>query len=138
MSIACFFVGTSYKTHVNIRICSNYLLKTNMSGNRKEIPKPSKMYQKCSKPTHVGATTAQNLAGNDEKSLRIPAPALRRHSLTCAVLPRLHARTNRNLKSSSTSPLRGVGQAGLAPPNLRYEYIYIYICEIYIYIYMYI
>ncbi len=99
--------------HPNTRVLKPMQIAAKVSLN------PSTFHQNCLKPMRIAAQVAHKPAANEEESLRISAPALRRHvsRAHAASLARTHERIE--IEIEIDFPVWGVGQAGLAPLNLR-------------------
>ena len=108
-------------------------LKAHINNSKKQA-RAHKKQPKLSKPMQITAKTMRKAA---RKHTSIPAPGrpsaknITRHAPTQLRLARTHGthdthETKTKTKRSRSPGYGGVGQAGLAPPNLRYIYIYIY------------
>ena len=107
------------KTHANTSKSSNHILKTIQLATTKQLESKHKLKITC-----IPATIAQNPAQDHEESLRIPAPALRRHASHAPTQLRL-ARTHKRLKIKIDFPAPGTGQIGVAPLDLRYIHLFL-------------
>jgi hypothetical protein len=111
------------KTHANTDTSLHKALKTHANSSKRK-PRDLNKSSKVLKTHAYSSKSCSQSSPEPEHTFLLQGLALRKPpSRTHAASPRPHARTNRNRKSKSISRLRGVGQAGLAPPNLRYIYM---------------